>query len=110
MRLFRINESIIAVSVTFVRQNIVERIADTFDVTIRCIIISMDKAHVFNKISISSVLIYFMLINFCFFMLKMNLGAYTIARLAKTLSELVMLVNVVKMHYPDHAWMRISMW
>ena len=89
--MFWINEEIIAISVPFVKQNIFERIIDTFDLSIRSVIICMDKAHAFNKISFISILIYFVLINFCFFILKLNLEAYTIARLAKTLSEVVML-------------------
>lgn len=42
MNLFKINEKIIEVSVPFVRENILERVVDTFDVTVRSIIISMN--------------------------------------------------------------------
>lgn len=98
------------VSIPFVRWNILERITDTFDVTVRSIIISIDQAHVFNRISFCSVFIYFCLINLCFFGLNMNLGAYTIARLAKTLTELTLLVHQMKKHYPSHAWLRPGIW
>lgn len=51
MNLFGINEDIKNVSVLFVRVNIFERIFDAYDVLIRTIIVSINEASCFSRIS-----------------------------------------------------------
>lgn len=101
MKLFKINEEITELALPFVRYNLLERILDTFDVSLRSVIISMNKAKYFNKISFISVLVYTILSSFLSFKMDYLLSAYTIARLAKTSLEIILLLRVLVKYLPE---------
>lgn len=87
-------------SSTFVKWNIFERVTDCFMYLLRGIIISLDKQNLFMPIGFFSLSVFMIFSSFFRIYLGWTFMSYTVARILKTYSELVLVLYFIKKYAP----------